>query len=265
MSALLQRRAAVGSTNDEALALARAGAPDGTAVAARAQTHGRGRLGHDWYSPDAGNVYLSLVHRPTRPPGELAGLTLDLALAVARVLDDHGVSVGLKWPNDVLLGGRKLAGILTELHLDLPGGPVLIIGLGLNVNAPIEAFPAPLDVIATSVRVATGRVLALDPLEDALADALHDACLAFGTRGVPLVSDYLARCVSLGRRVRVTPGDATGEVCGVATDGALLVRFAGRPHEVTPVRAGVVEHLDRSADAPSGAPEADGRTSESVD
>jgi BirA family biotin operon repressor/biotin-[acetyl-CoA-carboxylase] ligase len=233
----------VASTNDEALALARSGAPDGTVVCARAQTHGRGRLGRDWHSPDVGNVYLSLVHRPTLPPAELAGLTLDLALAVARVLDHHGVTVGLKWPNDLVLDDRKLAGILTELHLDAAGGPALVIGLGLNLNAPAEAFSGPLAAAATSLRVATGRTYAIAPLEVALARALHDACLAFGSRGRPELPGYLARCVSIGRRVKVTPGDATGVVAGVAPDGALLVRFDGRGGDPEPVRAGVVEHL----------------------
>lgn len=252
MPVTVHRRGEVASTNDEALALARAGAPDGTVVCARAQTRGRGRLGRDWHSPDAGNVYLSLVHRPTLPPAELAGLTLDLALAVARVLDGHGVSAGLKWPNDLVLDGRKLAGILTELHLDTAGGPSLVIGLGLNLNAPAEAFPPPLDAVATSLRVATGRTHAVEPLEVALATALHGACLAFATRGHPELPGYLVRCVSLGRRVKVTPGDATGVVAGVAADGALLVRFDGRGGDPEPVRAGVVEHLSDSA--PPGAP-----------
>ncbi|TNF28050.1 MAG: biotin--[acetyl-CoA-carboxylase] ligase [Deltaproteobacteria bacterium] len=250
MSVTLHRRAEVGSTNDEVLALARAGAPSGTAVCARAQTQGRGRLGRDWHSPDAGNVYLSLLHRPTRPAAELAGLTLDLALAVARILDDLGVEVGLKWPNDLVLGGRKLAGILTELHLDAGGGVAVIVGIGLNVNAPAEAYAPPLDAIATSLRVATGRSFDLAVLEETLAAALHVACVAFDHRGVPETTGYLTRCVSLGRRVRVSPGGATGVVCGVAPDGALLVRFDDRD-DVEPVRSGVVEHLP---DPPSEPP-----------
>ena len=246
MPALLRRLDAVVSTNDELLALALAGAPDGTAVAARTQTGGRGRLGRDWHSPDAGNVYLSLLHRPERPPTELSGLTLDLALAVARVLDDHGLDAALKWPNDLLLGGRKLAGILTELHTDPAGAPFLVIGLGLNVNAPADAFPPPLDAIATSVHASTGRTLPLAALEGALADALHDACLAFHHRGRPALTAYIARCASIGRRVRVTPGGAEGTAVGVAEDGALLVRFDHRGGLAEPVRAGLVEHLPPS-------------------
>jgi len=247
MSVTIHRLGEVVSTNDEILALARRGAPGGTVVCARAQSQGRGRLGRDWHSPDAGNVYLSLLHRPVRAAAELAGLTLDVALAVARVLDDLGVEVGLKWPNDLVLNGRKLAGILTELHLDPPSGAAVIIGVGLNVNAPAEAFAPPLDAIATSLAAATGRRFDATALEDALAGALYDACLAFDRRGTPETTGYLARCVSLGRRVRVSPGGATGVACGVAPDGALLVRFDGRDGRAEPVRAGVVEHLPDEA------------------
>jgi len=247
MGASLHRVASVASTNDEVLALAQQGAPDGTALSARAQTGGRGRLGRDWHSPEAGNIYLSVLHRPERPASELSGLTLDLALAVARVLDAHGVEVDLKWPNDLQLGGRKLAGILTELHVDPSGAPFLVIGLGLNVNAPAEAFPAPLDAIATSIRARLGRELPLDALEAALADALLDACHAFGLRGAPLLTAYVARCISIGRRVRVTPAGATGTAVGVADDGALLVRFDDRPDLAEPVRAGIVEHLPETS------------------
>lgn len=245
----LVRLDTVASTNDEALARARDGAPDGTAVFARAQTRGRGRVGRSWHSPDGDGCYLSLIHRPRLPPAELAGLTLELAVAVARVLEAEGAAPRLKWPNDVLLPTaddptdlRKVAGILTELHLDAPPGPVLIIGLGVNVNADPAAFPDDLALTATSLRAALGRQLDLDALVAHLSDALRAACDAFDARGRPDLEGYLARSASIGRRVRVDPAGAEGVVCGVDDDGALLVHFTGRDRP-EPVRAGVVTHL----------------------
>lgn len=235
-------RESAGSTNDEALALARGGAPDGTAVAARRQTRGRGRLGRTWHGDEPGNVYVSVVHRPTRSPAELSGLTLDVAVAVAGVLALEGVEVALKWPNDLLVGERKLGGILTELHgsPDDDGGVVVIVGVGVNVAARAD-LPPDVAAIATSVAEVTGRAHDADAIAEAIAGAVARACCEFGVRGVPDRERYLARCASVGRRVRVG-GGATGRVTGVDEHGALLVAFDRREGEEA-VRAGLVEHL----------------------
>jgi len=242
VTVVLHRREVVTSTNDEALALAQAGAADGAVVVARAQTHGRGRQGRTWESPDAGNVYLSLFHVPDLSPAELAGLTLDVATAAAEVLAGEGALVRLKWPNDLLVGGRKVGGILTELHLGPGGESWVIIGLGLNVNGAPDALPPEVARRATSLRRELGRELDVDALAEHLAAALYRACLAFAGRGGPDVAAWSARAMTVGQRVRVTPGGAEGRAVGVAADGALLVRFDGRD-EPEAVRSGVVEHL----------------------
>lgn len=238
--AVVHWRESTGSTNDDALALAREGAPDGAAVAARRQTRGRGRLGRTWHSDEPDNVYVSVVHRPARPAAELSGLTLDVAVAVAGVLAREGVEVGLKWPNDLLVGDAKLGGILTELHADDDGVAVVIVGVGLNV-AERATLPPEVAAIATSMAAVTGRAHDARALAEAVAGAVARACRAFGERGVPDREAYLARCTSVGRRVRVG-GGATGRVTGVDEHGALLVAFDRREGEEA-VRSGVVEHL----------------------
>ncbi len=232
----------VGSTNDRALELANEGAADGAVVAARAQSEGRGRHGRSWYSP-GGNVYLSIIHRPQGTPDKLAGLTLELAVGVAKVLEARGLTPRLKWPNDVYFGARKVGGILTEFHFLADGSPVVIAGLGMNVNTAPADFPEELAAIATSLRTVTGAELDCEVLVAELAAALSAACTDFAGRGGLLLSAYVDRCSSIGRRVRVSPGDAIGTATGVAEDGSLLVLFDDRSLP-EPVRSGVVEHLD---------------------
>ncbi|MDP6946880.1 MAG: biotin--[acetyl-CoA-carboxylase] ligase, partial [Myxococcota bacterium] len=142
------------STNDVAHDLAARGALDGTVVVAESQQGGRGRHGREWFSPAGGNVYLSYVHRSRLQASQLGGLTLDVATAVATALEDSaGLVASLKWPNDLLVAGRKVAGILTELHTDLSpnGSPVVVVGVGINVSIAPEDFPESLRAIATSV------------------------------------------------------------------------------------------------------------------
>lgn len=123
-----------GSTNDDALALGREGAPHGSAVAARLQTAGRGRRGHAWESP-RGNLYLSVVLRPQVAPTRLPGLAAACGLGVLDGLKELGIAneTQLKWPNDVLARGRKLAGILVEASRDNAGEPFAVCGVGVNV------------------------------------------------------------------------------------------------------------------------------------
>src|SRR5437588_611372 len=125
----------IGSTNEEAKRLARAGAADKTLVWARTQTAGRGRGGRSWVSP-AGNLYLSLILRETCPPARAAELGFAAAVALAAALDRlaPGLDLAFKWPNDVLLGGRKLAGILIEAESAAAAVDWLVLGLGVNVR-----------------------------------------------------------------------------------------------------------------------------------
>ncbi len=156
---LVQHLDGTGSTNDVAHDLAARGALDGTVVVAEAQEEGRGRHGREWFSPAAGNVYLSYIHRSRLQAAELSALTLDAATAVASAIEDvAGLRADLKWPNDLLVGGRKLAGILTELHTQLcpNGSPVVIIGVGVNVNNVLKDLPEEVRNTSTSLAECTG-------------------------------------------------------------------------------------------------------------
>ena len=186
----------VGSTNDEALALGRAGAPHGAAVAARSQTAGRGRRGHAWASPP-GNLYLSVVLRPRLAPTRLAGLAGACGLGVLRIADE----ALLKWPNDVYARGRKLAGVLVEAARDDAGELFAVCGVGVNV----ARAPRGLDAISLAE---LGGAPPLPSLAEALREgvvSLVDAwAAAEGDRPLDGIRDaYLARLAWLGETVRV--------------------------------------------------------------
>lgn len=161
----------IDSTNDEARRQVKLGAGEGFVVVAERQTKGRGKLGSRWHSP-AGNLYLSVVLKPFRNPDELASITLVGALAVRRLLERLGVdSAVIKWPNDVLVQGRKISGILAER---LTSG-YLIIGLGVNINT----LPTELGDRATTLFALTGKKYLLDQSLAILLEELEREYLAY--------------------------------------------------------------------------------------
>ncbi|MBR0207337.1 MAG: biotin--[Oscillospiraceae bacterium] len=196
-------------------------AADGAAVIAKTQSAGRGRLGRGFLSPEGG-LYLSVLLRPEAEPERLLTLTPLAAAAVCRAVETVcGVRCGIKWPNDVLLGGKKICGILVESVL---GGvkPCVIVGIGINANTP--SFPEELSQIASSIAAQTGREVGLHALAAALLrefDALYDRWLSDGGRSV--LAEYRARCLNVGREVLV--GDRRGLALSVGDDYSLLVRF----------------------------------------
>jgi BirA family biotin operon repressor/biotin-[acetyl-CoA-carboxylase] ligase len=218
-----------GSTNDVAHDLAVRGALDGTIVIADTQEAGRGRRGRDWFSPAKGNVYLSYVHRSQLQPGELTALTLDAATAVATALEDGaGIRADLKWPNDLLVGGRKIAGILTELHTELcpNGSAVVIIGVGVNVAIDASEFPAELSELATSVLVEAGTAPEPRQLAELIGRRLREKLAGYEASRGPDMAAYMARFPFVGARVR-HDGAREGTIAGVGADGALAVQWDG--------------------------------------
>jgi BirA family biotin operon repressor/biotin-[acetyl-CoA-carboxylase] ligase len=146
----------VDSTNEEVRRRAAAGAPEGLVVVADSQTAGRGRRGHTWHSPPGAGVYLSLLLRPKVPAAEAVALPLRAGLATCRALRALGLEPVLKWPNDVLVGGRKVAGILVESVTGREGlVDVAVVGIGVNVAA--HPMPADIAHTATSIESALGR------------------------------------------------------------------------------------------------------------
>ena len=144
------------STNTKAKDLAVRGAPEGTLIISEKQTKGRGRKGRNWFSPSQQGIYISLILRPTIPPSEAPKITLLTVVAVAEtMLSLTQLEVSIKWPNDILVNGKKIAGILTEISTEMDAIDYIVVGLGLNVNTP--SFPDDIREKATSIFIETGR------------------------------------------------------------------------------------------------------------
>lgn len=215
------------STMKDAAAMAARGEPHGTVVAADCQTAGIGRHGHTWYSESTGGLYLSIILRLRLAPEVLPLLTMALGLATRRAIDDiAGVACDLRWPNDVMLNERKLAGIMVQGG-DMPGG-ALIAGIGVNVNQ--SEFPAELRDIATSLRRETKREVSRHALlERIVAESLRYADL-LADRGRQTILDEFSAHSSYaeGKSVLVTTpgGQISGITAGLDQHGFLLVRTA---------------------------------------
>jgi BirA family biotin operon repressor/biotin-[acetyl-CoA-carboxylase] ligase len=228
------------STNDLAKDMAAQGAPEGALVVAEAQTGGRGRLGREWDSPSEVGLYVSLVLRPMLPPMELPQITLTTAVAVVRaVLRVAKVAPGIKWPNDLLLHGKKLGGVLTEMETESDRIRHVVVGLGLNVNNP--EFPPSLSGTATSLSLALGgRFSRVELLRAWLEefDLLYGRFLnqEFGE----ILEEWKRFAVTLGQvvTVRQGPREISGLALDVAPDGALLLQTAGG--EVVRVASGEI-------------------------
>jgi BirA family biotin operon repressor/biotin-[acetyl-CoA-carboxylase] ligase len=219
------------STNRHALDVARAGAPGGLVVVADEQTAGRGRLGRTWEAPPGSSLLVSVLLRDAGNPARSV-MAAGVALAAA-VEDVAGIDVGLKWPNDLVVDDRKLAGLLAEAE-----GDALVVGAGCNVNW--ESFPEELRATATACNLEAGRSVDHDALLDAFLDRFASALAA----GDAVVDDYRARLATLGRSVRVEhvrDDDLVGTAVDLTADGALVVRdAAGTDHTVV---AADVHHL----------------------
>jgi BirA family transcriptional regulator, biotin operon repressor / biotin---[acetyl-CoA-carboxylase] ligase len=232
------------STNTEAARQAVRGAPEGLCIVAREQTAGRGRQQRTWISPRDAGLYFSIVLRPRIEAGAWPILTLMAALAVADALREAcGLSVDIKWPNDILMGGRKLSGMLAET-VETDRGRACILGIGVNLND--HAFPSSLRDAATSVEAATGVAPDVERLLEALTRAVSERYrLLHGTNGVAVtLGEWTARSsYAEGKRVRVSLEGETleGYTRGLEPDGALRVETdAG---ELRTVRAGDVMAL----------------------
>jgi BirA family biotin operon repressor/biotin-[acetyl-CoA-carboxylase] ligase len=217
----------LGSTSDRAKELADEGAEHGTVVIAEAQTAGRGRRGRTWASPPRRNLYFSVVLRPDLPPARAPELTLVASVALCDALRQSGIAAGIKWPNDLLASGRKIAGILTELAAEPDRVHWVVLGAGVNVNARAEDFPEDLRKDATSILIERGQAAPRALFAVACFTALEDWLDRHAEEGFgPIRDAWRERSVTLGREV-IVKADGR-EIAGTAEDideaGALLVR-----------------------------------------
>jgi len=219
----------IGSTNDVAMDAAAAGAPEGSVFVAEQQTSGRGRGTHQWHSAQSTGIYCSVILRPSLPPADVLILSLAAGLAVhAAVREiDSGLVPDLKWPNDLLLDGKKFCGILTEMTAEATRVRHLVIGIGLNVNQ--AEFPADLRNVATSLRLASGTEQSRLQLSAALLKSLdweyRDLLRNSGARESILQRFSERSSSTKGARVHVDEnGGFEGVTEGLESRGFLLVR-----------------------------------------
>ena len=240
----------VASTNDLVMAAGRAGAPEGLAVLADRQTAGRGRRGRAWASPAGVGLYTSVLLRPGRPLCPASLLTLVAGLAVAEAIQEvAGLDARLKWPNDILVGGRKVAGILCEMASLDASVSYVVLGIGINVNHGSRDLPVDLFPEATALSLSTGRTIPRGDLATALYNALDRWYAAFCEgRTEAILALARQRSATLGRPVVVLAED--GEWRGLAVDldddGALLVQEdGGGPRRVVASEVSIREALAR--------------------
>ncbi len=226
------------STNDIVEKLARDGVAEGVVVFAESQTKGRGRLGRRWVSPPDKGLWFSVLLRPDCAPQAVTQLTIAAAVSLARAVEQEaGVRADIKWPNDLLIGGRKVAGILTELSAEVDHVKHAVIGIGMDVNLGAEAFPEELQGVATSLSIESGRKVDRPALAAAILRELdRDYARVCGGAFSEVRDEWEKRCGTVGRSVTVTIG--TRRVEGVAEsldpEGALLLRTQhGRLERIT--------------------------------
>lgn len=224
----LRRHAALASTMDECRALAERGEPEGVVVVADAQTAGRGRAGRAWYSPPGQALYASALLRPALRPEQVGWLTMIAALVVIDCVSDSvapDAALGIKWPNDVMLGGRKLAGVLVEAAWAGDQLDFAVLGIGLNVNTRFDDAPDEVRARATSLREVLGREVDREGVLNRLVAALQ---VRYAALPASPVAEYARALATLGTRVRLDLGAELieGDAVRVEADGALVVATA---------------------------------------
>lgn len=240
------------STNLAARQAAYSGCSEGTIIIAEAQDKGRGRLQRGWYSPFTKGIWCSLVLRPRFKPYEAAKVTLLAAVAVRQALSLYLTGCGIKWPNDILVEGKKICGILTEINAEIDNINYILVGFGVNVNISAEEFPDELKSIATSVAVLHGKVSRLELLAAILANfaVLYEAANAGDFSGI--LALWRKYSVTIGRQVEVLDGDKqfTGKALDIDEAGGLLV---ATENGIRKVLAGDVAIKGKAGDIYAGA------------
>ena len=216
----------IDSTNREARDLAEKGAPEGSLVLSEAQTKGRGRKGRTWFSPSKGGIYISLILRPTISPAEAPKFTLLTAVAIAEaLLSMTPLNINIKWPNDILINGKKIAGILTEMSTEMDAVNYIVVGLGLNVNTP--KFPDEIQEIATSILIETEKIFPrVKLIQEYLKwyEAYYDIYKETGFDSIINRWKDLSNIIGKKVEVQVVGNQFIGEALDIDGDGALILK-----------------------------------------
>ena len=225
----------IDSTNNELRRIAENGAPDGTLAIAEIQTAGKGRRGRAWTSPRGSGIWMSFLLRPDFAPEYASMLTLVTAMAVEKgIRQQTGLDCQIKWPNDIVLNGRKICGILTEMSTEEDSIRYVVVGIGINVNT--KEFPEEISKTATSLAIETGHPVRRAPLVASILKAWEEYYETYKkTLDLSLLKEeYNARLVNLGREVKVLApkGDDVGVSGGITDTGELIVEVDGEKREV---------------------------------
>ena len=218
----------VGSTNVEAKKLAAKGAPEGTVVVAEEQGHGRGRMDRSYFAPKEKGIWFSVILRPKFLPQEAPKCTLLAAVSVAKAMETIGLKAGIKWPNDIVEDGRKLVGILTEMHAEMDRIDYIVIGTGINVNIAPEEFPEEIRDTATSLSIMKGAHVPRTEFFRSVLEAMEGFYETACEKGfAPVLEEWKKYSVTLGQEVQVIGIGEHASFSGIAADidedGALLV------------------------------------------
>ncbi|WP_409251159.1 biotin--[acetyl-CoA-carboxylase] ligase [Bacillus sp. SCS-153A] len=227
----------VPSTQKIAHTLAQEGAEEGTAVIAEEQTEGRGRLLRSWHSPKGTGIWMSIILKPQLPPQKAPQFTLIAAVAVVQAIEEIcGLSPEIKWPNDILLNGRKVTGILTELQAEADKINSIIIGIGMNVNQKADDFPEELQSIATSLSLEKSEKISRVKLIQRVMEKLELYYEIYMDKGfTPIKLLWESYAISIGRKItaRTITGSIHGKALGINEDGVLRIEDEeGQIHEV---------------------------------
>lgn len=244
----------VPSTNELAYEMALKGAPEGVVVVAETQTQGRGRMRRRWLSPPGLIIYLSLILRPKLTPHLAPLLTYVGAVSTAEALDKgFALEVSLKWPNDVLMRGRKLAGLLNEVKAETDRVDFIVLGFGINVNMEEADFPEDLRHKATSVRIELGRKVSRVEMARCLLESIeawYDVFLLHGADPVIRRWESLARIRGASIEVRSFDDTHRGVAEGLDINGALMLR-QGKDRVIKLVAGDVIGRVKRIQDQSS--------------
>lgn len=237
----------IDSTNREAMALGASGAKEGTVVLAESQTGGKGRLGRTWYSPKGENLYLSIILRPPVPLSEAQLITVVAAISVAETIRKAtDIRPGVKWPNDIFINRRKVAGILTELASGNDKVNYLVVGIGINLNMEISSAPEEIREIAGSLKDISRREIDRAEFLALLLSEFECYYLIFKAGERQRIMDiYTGYSATIGNRIRVRSleGSIEGIACGFNMEGGLLLkRDSG---VIDTILAGDIEHISK--------------------
>ena len=221
----------VESTQKIAHKLAYENAVEGTVVIAEEQTAGRGRMDRKWHSPKYSGIWMTVILRPKLPIPKAPQLTLIAAVGVVQAIEEvTGLHPEIKWPNDLLINGKKVTGILTEMQAESDRINSILIGIGINVNAKKEDFPIEIEHIASSLAIETGQMVDRENLIRIILEKLEKLYSLYLDKGFfPIKLMWESYAVSIGKYItaRTLTGEIKGKAIGITEDGVLLIEDAG--------------------------------------